>query len=175
MDGRSLEESVYLYIAHKVESLYRFILVVTVEMLHTFTLVYLGVVQAFLHACSNNTRPVSALSFLKLTVVSSNAFHLFTCRVSTLWPACQLAFILMWLHTQLCCLSLLMWKWPRWQLFRLLIGLAVFLNIYNMNGTRIRRGKCLQCHQVPGTSLVEIGAFCIWNWHSVTGAGYFWL
>lgn len=41
MDDRSLEESVYLYIAHKVESLYRFsFVVVAVKMLHTFTLVY---------------------------------------------------------------------------------------------------------------------------------------
>lgn len=82
----SLEECEYLYIAHKLESLYRFLFVV-VKMLHNFTLVYLSVYLAFLHACYNNTRPVSALTpfflFLKLTVVSSNAFHLFTCRVST--------------------------------------------------------------------------------------------
>lgn len=111
-------------------------------MLHTFTLVYLSVVSAFLHACSSNTRPVSALSFLllKLTVVSSNAFHLFTCRVSTLWPACQLAFIFMWVYTQLCCLSFVMSKWQQWQLLMLLIGLAVFFK-YTFNGTRVKRRK----------------------------------
>lgn len=64
MDDRSLEESVYLYIAHKVEPLYRFFVVVAVSLLHTFTLVYLSVVLAFLHACSSNPRPVSALRFL---------------------------------------------------------------------------------------------------------------
>lgn len=64
MDDRSLEESVYLYIAHKVESLYRyFFFVAAVNMLHTFTQVYLSVVLAFLHACSNNPSPVSALLF----------------------------------------------------------------------------------------------------------------
>ncbi len=41
VDDRSMEEFVYLYIAHKVESLYRFFVVVAVQMLHTFTLVYL--------------------------------------------------------------------------------------------------------------------------------------
>jgi len=57
----SLEECEYLYIAHKLESLYRFFVVV-VKMLHNFTLVYLSVYLAFLHACYNNTRPVSALT-----------------------------------------------------------------------------------------------------------------
>lgn len=65
MDDRSLEESVYLYIAHTVEPLYRFfVVVVAVSLLHTFTLVYLRVVLAFLHACSSDPRPVSALRFL---------------------------------------------------------------------------------------------------------------
>lgn len=65
VDDRPLEESVYLYIAHKVESLYRFVFFVVVagKMLHTFTPVYLRVVLAFLHACSSNTRPVSTLVF----------------------------------------------------------------------------------------------------------------
>lgn len=53
MDARSSEESVYLYIAHIVESLYR----VFVAARHVDTSV------VSLHACSSNFRPVAALTF----------------------------------------------------------------------------------------------------------------
>lgn len=62
MDARSLEESVYLYIAHKVESLYRIFCFLGGVAPYIDT----SVVLAFLHACSNNPRPVAALSSLTL-------------------------------------------------------------------------------------------------------------
>lgn len=126
-------------------------------MLHNFTLVYLSVYLALLHACSNNTRPVSALTlfflFLKLTVVSSNAFHLFTCRVSTLWPACQPEFSsFMWSHTQLCSLSLLVWNdCKNSSCFQ-----QDFFKKYTFSGTRVRgekKSKCLSvCFKMPSMS-----------------------
>lgn len=71
------EAFVYLYIEHEVDYTFHFFL-------HTFTPVYSSV--AFLHARSDRPESVFCWFFLfeKLTVVSSHAFPLFTCRVSTL-------------------------------------------------------------------------------------------
>lgn len=61
---------------------------------------------------------------------------------------------LLWLHTQLCSLSLLMWMWKQWQLLKCLIGLAVFFKVY-FNGTGVRgeKGRCLRyCLKMPSMS-----------------------